>query len=154
MATGRPTLYTPELGDKICELVATNDCGLNHLCANYDWMPDESTVRLWRFKHETFSLKYNQAKKFQAELYAESTHQLAAEKHYYYDAEGNQRVDTGHVAWQKMNVHLRQWHAAKLAPKLYGDQKQVEQLQGEKEQLQKEIEELRSGLAEKHKKDY
>lgn len=154
MPFGRPSLYTPELGDRICELVATNECGLDELCELHDWMPNESSVRLWRFKHLDFSTKYLEAKQQQAQLFAEQTFNIARQKATYIDAEGNERVDQGHVAWQKMNVGLRQWHASKLAPKVYGDQKQIEQLQDSNSKMQQELEALKLELSKKHKKDY
>lgn len=121
---GRPSLYTPELGEKICDLIAVSECGLDELCEKHEFMPNESTVRLWRFKHPEFSTKYLQAKQFQAELFAESTDKIARELRTYIDAEGNERIDPGAVAWQKLRVNTRQWHASKLAPKIWGDKKQ------------------------------
>lgn len=136
MAGGRPTLYCDEIADKICELVATHECGLDELCEKFDWMPDQSTVRLWRFKHSLFSAKYLQAKQSQAELFAEETFKIAAHKPIYRDAEGNERIDPGYVAWQKMNVNLRQWHAAKLAPRVYGDKQHIETVITHEEKIQ------------------
>ena len=121
---GRPSIFTSELADKICDLIATSEHGTATLCQMHDWMPDESSIRLWRFKDEQFSLKYIQAKRFQAELFAESTLRIAEQKATYFDSEGNERVDAGHVAWQKLNINTRQWHASKLAPKIYGDKQQ------------------------------
>ena len=123
---GRPTKYTPELADRICEAVATSDQGLDHVCEQNPEFPVESVIRLWRFKHPEFSTKYLQAKQFQAELYAESTLKIADVKSTFIDGDGNKRIDPGYVAWQKMNVNLRQWHASKLAPKVYGDKKTEE----------------------------
>lgn len=34
---------------------------------------------------------------------------------------GGSRVDTGHVAWQKLRVDSRKWVISKLLPKKYGD---------------------------------
>lgn len=126
MAGGRPTDYTPELADRICQLVATNTCGLDELCDTYDFMPDESSVRLWRFKHVQFSLKYAQAKMFQAELLAEQIHKLSASVLTYHDSEGNERIDSGSVALARLRVDSIKWHASKLAPKIYGDKLQTE----------------------------
>ncbi len=126
MTAGRPSLYNDELAEKICDLVATTEDGLTELCSKHDWLPDESTIRLWRFKHAKFSLQYIQAKKFQAELLAEGTLAIAKVKPTYHDSDGNERVDAGHVAWQKLNINTRQWHASKLAPKIYGDKLQTE----------------------------
>jgi len=134
--------------------VATNECGLDELCDTYDWMPGESTIRGWRYRIPEFAAKYLQAKQFQAELYAEQTIKIAKQKPIFYDSDGNEKVDPGHVAWQKLNVNTRQWHASKLAPKIYGDQKHIEQLQDSNSKLQQELNELRAQLAEKYKKDY
>lgn len=123
---GRPTIYTDELADKICDLVATHTEGLDELCRRFDWMPGTNVIYGWRHKHPIFSQKYLQAKQSQAELYAEETFKIASQRPTYFDAEGNERVDAGAVAWQKMNVNLRQWHASKLAPKVYGDKQQTE----------------------------
>jgi len=123
---GRPTDYSPELGDKICELVATNTCGLDEICDTYDFMPNESSVRLWRFKHADFSMKYATAKMFQAELLAEQIHKISNNPLMYHDSEGNERIDSGSVALARLRVDSIKWHASKLAPKIYGDKQQTE----------------------------
>jgi deferrochelatase/peroxidase EfeB len=151
---GRPSIYTPELADRICELISINNCGLDKICDDNPELPNQSTIRAWRFTHQDFSAKYLQAKKNQAELYAEETFQIAAEKPYYTVDKGNTKIDAGYVAWQKLNVNLRQWHASKLAPKIYGDQKQVEDLLEDKNRLKQELADLKAELDAKNKKDY
>lgn len=37
------------------------------------------------------------------------------------DTQFGQHVDNGFVAWKKMQIEARQWCAARMAPKLYGD---------------------------------
>ena len=151
---GRPSIYTPELADKICELVATSEHGLDIICDQNPELPNESTIRAWRFTKPDFSTKYTQAKQQQAELYAESTLKIAIEKATYRDAEGNDRVDVGHVAWQKLNINTRQWHASKLAPKIYGDQKRVEELENENARYKEEIAAIRDKLDKTNVSDY
>ena len=102
--TGRPTLYNEDLGKKICELVATNTCAIDVICAKYDGMPDESSIRLWRFKYPEFSRLYAQAKMFQAELLAEQIHKISNSVMTYTDSEGNERVDSGSVAQARLRV--------------------------------------------------
>lgn len=126
MASGRPSTYTEEMGDRICELVATHTCGLDDLCDNYPELPVESTVRLWRFRHPSFSTKYATAKMFQAELLAEQIHKISSTPLMYHDSEGNERVDSGSVALARLRVDSIKWHASKLAPKIYGDKQQTE----------------------------
>jgi predicted Zn-dependent protease len=154
MVMGRPTLYSEELADKICMLVASTDEGLDHICEQHEDLPAATTIYQWRFKYPDFSQKYLLAKKFQAELFAESTLRIAKQKAVYFDSDGNERVDAGHVAWQKLNVNTRQWHASKLAPKIYGDQKQIEDLSKQNEQNKAEIDALKARLAEQAKREY
>ena len=155
MAGGRPTTYTPELADRICELVATNTCGIDTLTATYPEFPDEAVIRLWRFKNESFSRKYAQAKMFQAELLAEQIHKISNSPIMYHDAEGNERVDSGSVALARLRVDSIKWHASKLAPKIYGDRQTIETTTNtDNEKLKEELSILRSRLDEKSKCDY
>ena len=155
MAGGRPTTYTPELGDKICELVATNTCGLDELCDTYDFMPNESSVRLWRFKHVQFSTKYAQAKMFQAELLAEQIHKISSAVLTYHDSEGNERIDSGSVASARLRVDSIKWHASKLAPKIYGDRQTIETTTNtDTDKLKEELSMLRARLDDKNKSSY
>jgi len=151
---GRPTAYTPELAERICDLVASTDEGLDHICAQQDGLPEPTTIYQWRRKYPDFSQKYLQAKQLQGEMFAEGTIRIAKQKATYFDGEGNERVDPGHVAWQKLNVNTRQWHASKLAPKIYGDQRQIDELKSQNEQRDAEIRALRVELDAKNKKDY
>ena len=123
----RPTMYSIELAEKICETIATHTEGLPTLSKMYQWFPDELAIRVWRFKHPEFASMYTQAKQFQAELLAEQVREIAAEKAYYIDAEGNQRVDSGFIASQRLQADTVKWLASKLAPKIYGDRQTIEQ---------------------------
>ena len=100
------------------------------------------------------NILYLKAKALQGEIFAEGTLRIAKQKATYFDGEGNERVDPGHVAWQKLNVNTRQWHASKLAPKIYGDQKQIEELKSKNESMDSEIRALRAELDAKNRKDY
>lgn len=124
--TGRPTLYTEELADRICDLVATDTSCLDEICEKYPELPSHDSIYRWRHRHKSFAEKYLQAMYSRGNLYAEETLKIARERPTYFDSEGNERVDAGAVAWLKMNVGLRQWHASKLAPKTYGDKQQIE----------------------------
>jgi hypothetical protein len=151
---GRHSEYTPEIGDRICDLVSTDTSCLDEICAKYPDLPCADTVYTWRHRHSDFAEKYLRAMHSRGNLYAEETIKIAREKPTYFDAEGNERVDAGGVAWLKLNVNLRQWHASKLAPKTFGDKQQVEQVTTENEQLKAELAELRAKLAEKAKSEY
>lgn len=146
MASGRTTTYTDELAKKICDLVATSDKGLKQICAENDDLPVASTIYLWRLNVPAFSDMYLKAKRLQGEIYAESTLEIAAQKPTYIDEKGIEKVDAAHVAWQKLNVNTRQWHAARLAPKVYGDK-----LQNDAANNQGFVEEIAQKVAEINK---
>ena len=125
---GRPTLYTDELADRICELVATHTCGLPKLCEMYPDLPNVDTIKEYRYKYPLFSAKYNTAKRFQAELMAEEINDIIenTEQYMFHDEHGNKRLDSGVLGLTRLKIDARRWHASKLAPKLYGDRTQVD----------------------------
>lgn len=150
----RPTIYTPELADRICDLLATDTACLDEICEKYPEIPSHDTIYKWRHRYMSFSEKYLQAMHSRGNLYAEETLKIAREKSTFIDSEGNEKIDPGYVAWQKMNVNLRQWHASKLAPKTYGDKQIIENVTSENDALKSELAELRAKLAEKSKAEY
>jgi hypothetical protein len=102
---GRPSEFTPEIANEICERLAEGE-SLRTIC-DEDAMPSRSTVRLWRKGNEAFSAQYAHARECQAETYAEKI------------------VDDALVATDAALGRLRmdalKWAASKLAPKKYGD---------------------------------
>jgi hypothetical protein len=120
---GRPTDYSEELANIICERVATSTLGLNRLCEKYDDMPVKSTVNLWRYKYPEFSTQYAQAKLFQADLLAEECLDIADDdsQDTRIDPEtGFETCNTEFIARARVRIDTRKWLAAKLLPKQYG----------------------------------
>ena len=107
---GRPTTFTQQLADQICERMA-NGQTLRAVCRDIDLPP--STVIEWTMNNKTFSEQYTQARQKQADSYADMILDEAFNSH---DAQiGRLRVDA------------LKWVASKLAPKRYGDKVEVEQ---------------------------
>jgi hypothetical protein len=145
---GRPTDYTPELGDYICELVATHSLGLPQLCEKYkDVLPCEFSVRKWRSKFPEFSAKYAQAKLTQADVLAEECLEIA-------DDSSRDEFDEGSIARARLKIDTRKWLASKLLPKQYGDRYIMEQKEEENQQMREELRILRASLDAKNRKDY
>lgn len=151
---GRPTTYTPELAAKVCERVATIPVGLNKLCKMFDDMPDPTTIYLWRITHESFSKQYLEAKKFQSEIMVEEIDEMGDHITYYIDDKGQERIDPPSVALVTARANNRKWTASRLAPKIWGDKKELEQVQSENAEIKAELHRLRVELAEKNKKEY
>lgn len=131
---GRPTIYSEELADLICERIATHDIGLTRLCAMYDDMPTKETINQWRWKYDSFSDRYVKAKQLQAEVSAEACLEIADDAtNDFMEAlgEGGQpegyKLNGEHVARSRLRIDTRKWLAAKLAPKIYGERQVVEQ---------------------------
>lgn len=107
---GRPTKFTQELADTICERIANGET-LRAICRDIDLPP--STVIEWTMNNKSFSEQYAQARQKQADAYADMILDEAFNSH---DAQiGRLRVDA------------LKWVASKLAPKRYGDKVEVEQ---------------------------
>ncbi len=132
---GRPSKYSEELANLICQRVATHTVGLPALCEMFDDMPAAVTVNAWRFEKNDFSIRYAQAKMFQAELMAEEINDLC-EVETFEDENGIKRVDNGRVALQRLKVDTRKWQAAKLAPKIYGDRQVIQTTVKHEENIQ------------------
>ncbi len=64
----RPSLYTPELAELICERVVCRS--LNAVCQDED-MPSRETVYAWLHKHQEFLDSYTRARKTRSYARAE-----------------------------------------------------------------------------------
>ena len=114
---GRPTKYTKEIGQQICDAVASSELGLIHLVnANPHW-PDRATIYMWRRKHPEFRDNYTQAKEDQTEVCVEYMQEMMNEPHKYVDEEtGYTRLD---VPMLRLKMDAIKWQASKLKPKKY-----------------------------------
>lgn len=105
--TGRPSLFTPELGDRICaEVMAGNP--LVRICAADD-MPHPATVYRWFREHKSFCDNYARAKEDQADYFVEDILQIA-------DLSTPEDIQVA-----RLRVDTRKWAASKYKPKKYGD---------------------------------
>lgn len=151
---GRPSKYTPELAERFLTELATSSKGVITLCRENDDFPDEKTIYTWMHKNRSFHQKYLEAKASQANYLAEEALMLADEKITYIDGEGNERVDPGAVAWQRLRANERHWAAARLAPNIYGERKAKEEESSNTEEIQRQIIELQEKLLKKNEKEY
>jgi hypothetical protein len=119
--SGRPTIYTDELGERICELIATHPVGIRALIRMYPDLPAADTINNWRFKNSVFSERYMEAKRFQAELLAEECIDIAddSSRDMKLSKDGDEICDIEFVQRAKLRIDTRKWMATKLAPKIY-----------------------------------
>ena len=126
---GRPTKYTPEMVDLICERVATHGMGLRRLCNMYDDMPEPETLNVCRYKYPEFSERYLAARSIQAHiLFETSLDDIDEIKDYRYTDKdsGAVKVDPGMVAAQKALANHKTFMAAKIQPLHYGTKEVID----------------------------
>ena len=108
---GRPSSYTKELGQRVCELLASGQ-PMTPTKMRENGLPDPKTVYRWVEDNEAFRLEYTRARQFQAHVYADQIIELA---------DGAEDANLARI-----QVDTRKWYASKVIPKLYGDKQQVE----------------------------
>jgi hypothetical protein len=126
MPAGRPTDYTQETADIICERLADGE-SLRTICDDAD-MPARSTVFRWLSLHKEFSDQYARAKEVQAEVLADELISIADDGRN--DWMERKDADGENIGWREngealrrsaLRIDTRKWVAAKLLPKKYGE---------------------------------
>lgn len=122
--TGRPSIYSEELVDEICERIA-NGQSVRELCRD-DAMPGMSTLFRWLAANESFRERYARAKEAQVEYLAEELLEIADDGSNDWMLRKNgedatETVNHEHITRSKVRIDTRKWLLAKLAPKKYGD---------------------------------
>jgi hypothetical protein len=107
---GRPTDYTQEMADIICNRVANGE-SLNTIC-NEENLPCRMTIYRWLRAHSEFSDNYARAREDQADWFADQIVEIA-------DTEPDANI-------ARVRIDARKWVASKLKSKNYGDKAQME----------------------------
>jgi hypothetical protein len=134
---GRPSEFTPEMADAICEQLA-GGVSLRSICDS-DEMPNRATVFRWLAAHTSFRDQYAHAREAQADALVDEIMDIADEevttvrrsKHQpstSAEDDGDVEVvfDATAVARNRLRVDARKWMAAKLKPKVYSERVQQE----------------------------
>jgi hypothetical protein len=122
----RPTKFSEELFENICNQISTNSIGLHKICKEvgisavtfFEWIKEDAEL----------SNRYARAREAQAELLADQIIQLADDKSG--DTQAGEFGEVGNAAAiqrSRLQVEARKWIAAKLKPKKYGDKVEVDQ---------------------------
>jgi len=123
---GRPSLYTPELAERICAELAKGRT-LKSVCRD-EGMPVEATVRAWALDKEgSFFARYAKAREIGYLVMADETIDIADDGTNDYmarlgpDGETAYVLNGEHVQRSRLRVDTRKWLLSKALPKLYGD---------------------------------
>lgn len=120
MAAGRPSIYSQELADAICEKLV-NGLSLRRVCAS-DEFPGISTVMRWLRENEAFREQYALAREMQADgLFDEILDIADSQEGDVYVKDGEEFVNHDAIQRARLRIDARKWMAGKMRPKVYGD---------------------------------
>ena len=129
---GRPSKYSQELIDTICERISDGE-GLRSICRDKA-MPSRQTVCTWLRTKPDFLDRYAQARELQADALFDEILEIADDGRNDWmeanDEDGTAKLNGEHIARSRLRVDARKWMAGKLRPKKYGDRQIIE---GDKE---------------------
>lgn len=121
---GRPTKYSEQQADAICEEIATSSLSMKSVCEKLS-IP-VGTVLAWLSKQPTFQDKYARAKEMQADLLAEEILDISDDgsNDFMTIVKGDEAYTVENkevINRSRLRVDSRKWIASKLKPKKYGD---------------------------------
>lgn len=130
---GRPSKYTPQLGERICAEIAAGR-SVRAICED-EWCPVSSTIFYWLAGNKQFSEQYAQAREQQAELFAEQIIEIADDaRNDFMERETEKGAivlcDHENINRSRLRVDARKWVVSKILPKKYGDSVKVGDMQG------------------------
>ena len=128
---GRPSSYTKEIADKICEILSTTSKSLVSICKS-DEMPSTVTVYSWLNNKDNaeFLNNYTRAREAQADLFVGEIIEIADTERKTKTTNsggdfGSNESEYDNTPRSKLQIDARKWAASKLAPKKYGDKLDV-----------------------------
>lgn len=119
---GRPSKYTPTLGDEICDRLAKGE-SLNAICKDA-YMPAESTVRAWALDiNHPISANYARSREIAYHRMAEELLFIADDgtNDTMVDEDGNRITNHDVIQRSRLRVDTRKWILSKMLPKVFGD---------------------------------
>lgn len=116
--------YTDEIAAEICTRISEGET-LRAICRE-DHMPAWRTVYDWIRANQAFAARIAHARELGFDAIAEETIEMVDEKPERCDTQFGDKVDPGHVQWQKNRVEQRLKLLAKWSPKKYGEKIEIE----------------------------
>lgn len=114
---GRPSKFTNEIADLICEKIATSTNSLKTICLD-ESLPSVATVLRWlREDKNGFQSQYVRAREQQADMMADEILEISDHS----QEDHTPFTGANVVQRDKLRIEARKWVASKLKPKKYGD---------------------------------
>lgn len=125
---GRPSKYSQELADRICEQLSEG-VSLRRVCLDED-LPSARTVFRWFRENEAFCQQYARAKQESADAMAEDILDIAdaGDNDLMWIKRGGEDVQVPNnevLQRSRLRVDTRKWLMAKMKPKKYGEKVDV-----------------------------
>lgn len=125
---GRPSSYTQELANTICERIAKGE-SVRSICKDEN-LPDAGTIYNWLAKEGepfvSFFKQYARAKDTQAELMFDELLEIADDgTNDWMTVNDRDVVDHEAINRSRLRVDTRKWYLSKVLPKKYGDKLDV-----------------------------
>lgn len=119
---GRPSTFSQEIADKICEGIAEGK-SLRAMLREDETLPASSTCFRWLAQNKEFSEQYTRAREAQADVLFDEILEIADDgrNDSYTDDDGQERTNQDVIARSRLRVDARKWMAGKLRPKKYGE---------------------------------
>lgn len=109
---GRPSKYTAEMADAICERMIEGE-SLVKICEDPE-MPTRTTVYRWMDANPDFVTRCARAREGLADYLVDAIEDLAS------------KTTTDNFQAMKVKIATAQWRAMKMAPRVYGDRTRTE----------------------------
>jgi len=123
---GRPTDYTTDIADEICEYIAEGNSLNAWLNDKPESKPKRTAIYRWLNKHQEFRNNYVRAKEDSADFHAEQILEVVER-------------DDLHPNDKRVRIDAMKWVASKLKPKSYGDRVAHEHTDGDGKPLESSV---------------
>jgi len=122
---GRPTIFTQELADHICDRIANGE-SLRAICRD-DIIPPAGTILRWVTEKQAFREQYENAMEQRADGLFEEILEIADEtdNDTVYTDQGD-KPNSEWISRSRLRVDARKWILSKMVPKKYGDRQTVD----------------------------
>lgn len=125
---GRPQMpYDPEVGYRICELIAEG-YSIRKALKEDTTLPSYSTIYRWLDRHEEFRNQYRKAREIQAHQSLDLLSDIIFDcsDDWTVTKDGTPMINRPVINRARLQCDVIRWQMGKLAPKVYGERQTVE----------------------------
>jgi len=129
MPGGRPSVYSDEIANRICDLI-TDGYTLRQIGNEFPDLPHKRTVLGWLANPNDYpmlSQRYARAREARAEAMADEIEEISDDgRNDWVEREGLTVTNHENIQRSRLRVDTRKWLMSKMLPKKYGDKLDVQ----------------------------